>query len=337
MLARASMALVLIAVLGASMLPAQTASQLFSCVAFNDDPTGIPVPIYCCNMTASTSFVAASAFIATELEVMGTSATPGLCGTLANATTGMSASTCVSTTLPAAQWRTMTFTPVAFAPGDTCVISLWPLVTTMAGMLGMTLHSNPAGTTPFTLNRTCFGTPCIFTPAPPCPVPPSIENLMFRLRGPACTGGSPGSTTTVGIPCGSPAPTLTSPIPVVGNGSFGLYIASGWPVGAPAYLFLAEGSATAGVPVESGHPCTLYLGLASLANLASLGYEPIASATVDSFGSATFPMPIPGLPVLIGARVTFQAAIVDPTGVPLSTVPGVAIKLTNAVQLQIGA
>ena len=305
---------------------AQTLSQLPVCAAFNDAAGSTPSPVNYCNAGISTSFVA------TELELYSGSVSPGgLCVSIMNVTSGQNYFQCLPPPFGHA-WHTYPLAPVSFSAGNTCVIGATPGFTGPGMPASMTLYTNPAGTAPIPVTVAC-GNPCPFMP---CGGGTSLVTLMVRLRGPACVGGAPASTTTGGAACGSPLPMLTSGFATVGNAAFALTLQNGAPVGAGAHLFIAEGSITQGVPVEAGHPCALYLNLGSLANLASLGYEPISSASVNSFASATFPMPIPNLALLVGYRVTFQAAILDPSGIPLVTVPGVALKATNALQLQIG-
>ena len=107
---------------------------------------------------------------------------------------------------------------------------------------------------------------------------------------------------------------------------------NGAPVGAGAHLIIAE--ITQGVSVEPGHPCALYLNLGSLAYLASLGYEPIVSASVHHPpGTRPFPCRSPTFALLIGYRVTFQAAILDPSGIPLVKTP-VALSRPTALGIE---
>jgi hypothetical protein len=315
----------------------QTVSQLPACAAFNDAAGSTPSPANYCNAGISTTFVAATSFIATELELYYGFVSPGGLGVnVMNVTSGQQSTSGSPPPSPfGSAWHTFPLAPISFSAGDTCVIVAAPGFTGPGMPATMTLYTNPTGTAPIPVTVMCFGTLCgPFMPQ--CSAGTSLVTLMVRLRGPACVGGAPASTTTGGAACGSPLPMLTSGFATVGNAAFALTLQNGAPVGAGAHLFIAEGSVTQGVPVEPGHPCALYLNLGSLANLASLGYEPIASASVNSSGYATFPMPIPNLALLIGYRVTFQAAILDPSGIPLVTVPGVALKATNALHLQIG-
>jgi hypothetical protein len=152
-----------------------------------------------------------------------------------------------------------------------------------------------------------------------------------------CTAGIPAITTLAGIGCGTPVMNLSSGFATVGAQTFSMNLQSASPAGAQAYLFLAEGSITAGVPVEGGHPCSVFLNLVSFANLSAFGYEPFTIATITTSNAASFAVPIPNDAALAGYDVTFQAAVIDPSGIPLSTVPGVGLKLSNALQIQIGS
>jgi hypothetical protein len=130
---------------------------------------------------------------------------------------------------------------------------------------------------------------------------------------------------------------LSSGFATIGDSAFFVNLAGAAPAGLTSLLYIAEGHATAGTPVEPGHPCAIYLPLASFASLGALGYEPFRQLTTNATGTLGYLMPIPPLPVLIGLTVTFQAAIVDPVGgVPLTTIPGVSIRLSNALSLTIG-
>lgn len=329
-----------LALLG-SVLAAQQSSQLHSCVAFNDVAGAVPTVVDCCNTQVSVSFTAPSAFTLTEIEVYAV-LNQGMIASVSESAGGLSVSGTVTPGIvgpsSVARWITVMVAPLAVTAGATCTVSVQPTVLSPTIGNYLTLYANPNGGAPLLLSRNCLPTvPC--PGSTPCGQAPTLVTLMFRLRGPACTGGSPAVLTAVGSGCGTPiAPHLgASAFPVVADQFFYLQLSNAAPAGALAHLFLAEGAATSGTPVEPGHPCLIHLAPASLAYLTALGYEPLASAPINPI-SAFFNMPIPSLPWLIGLTVTFQAAILDPSGgFPLSTVPGVSLKASNGLTLTIGA
>lgn len=323
-----------------ALLPAQQISQLPVCVAFNDVTGATPAPLDCCSTQASVSFVAQSALVATEVEVY-VWLYNGLNVSVSESVGGLSVSGAITPqtvgNASVGRWLTVPVPPLSVAAGATCTLTLQPPPLASPGQNPLTLYTNPNGNAPLLVTPTCQNTlPCPYGTIP-CQQPPSLVNLMFRLRGPACTGGVPSTITTVGGGCGPIPPVLTAPFfPVVGSTYFYLHLSNAASPGIQAHLFFAEGQATAGTPVEPGHPCLLHLNPVSLANLNSLGYEPLVSAQSNGL-VANFGLPIPALPQLIGLVVTFQAAILDPaSGIPLSTLPGMSLKASNGLTLTIG-
>jgi hypothetical protein len=326
--------LIIVLAVVVSVLPAQQI-QPGSCVAFNDAPTATPAPISLCNSTGSVSFVSATTFTATQLEVYA-QATQGIHVTVTDSASGFSGT---GSALPAAQspirWLTVPITPIGVSAGSTCTVVMTPFILVPGGANPLAVYANQAGSTLLTLTRTCAASqPCNL--ALPCQPPPIMVPLMLRLRGPGCSGGSPATINSVGSPCGSTGPQLQAPaFPMVGDPGFLLSLASA-PSGGFTGLFLAEGFAAPATPVEPGHPCATRLQAASFEYLSSLGYEPLQSTVVSPLGTAGFSVPIPPLPELIGLHVTLQAAITSPLGIPLASVPGLSLMVTNALELQIG-
>jgi len=120
---------------------------------------------------------------------------------------------------------------------------------------------------------------------------------------------------TVGTGCGTPAPVLAAlGAPVLGNGRFALDVA-----GAPPHAMTVLGLEPnfANLPVSAR--CSILVRPAVHSNL----------QRTNSVGAATFSLPVPNLPALIGADLFGQAGILD-----ASSAPGFA--LTHAVRLRVG-
>jgi hypothetical protein len=308
----------------------QTTAPL--CASFNDGPTTGLVPIDFCSTHVSFWFTAPSTFTVTEFEVFGTVASSCILGTIN--VQGASSSGCGhSSWEPEPGWWKMVVAPIVLTAGAPCAITLQPFSTVPANT-PMTLYANPSGTTAFPVGRTCYGAPACATGSP-CLLPPSNDKLLLRLRGPACTGGTPAVTINSGTGCGTPAPSLfINEDPSIGNLGMEVWVFNNGIPG-PYALFVAEGFATSGTSVEPGHPCKTYLNPASFASLAMLGHEPLQVHQATPGGFA-FLVSIPALPELVGLIVTFQVAATGQGGVPLNSAPSVLLRVTNAVSIQIG-
>jgi hypothetical protein len=321
-------------VLVVAMAPAQLV-QLGTCVAFNDTPTFTPAPVSLCNSTGWVSFVAPASFTVTEVEVYGdaylgiqVSVMTGSLSTSAMLLTGMQ-------TPPPIRWLTIPISPFAISAGSICTVTFTPLLNYPSGSNPLTVYANPAGSSLLSLTRTCAtNQPC--NAALPCQTPGLPVPLMLRLRGGSgCVGGSPAVINTVGGPCGSGGPLLfPNGFPMVGDSGYVMSLNNGPALGTVG-LFLAQGLAAPPTPVEPGHPCAVRLQPASFAYLNSIGYEPLL-VTTPGPGTTAFAVPIPPMPQLIGLQITFQVGISTPLGIPLFSVPGVSIMVTNALELTLG-
>jgi hypothetical protein len=178
--------------------------------------------------------------------------------------------------------------------------------------------------------------------------PPATTQLGFRFgfQGPAC-GAKIAELRPGGASCGGAQPTMPLLSPVNGQVGFTNGVArpalgqsmvlrlvpnTGANPTVPAALYWSVGTNLLGTPISPVCPCVHYLNPTSLATLAAGGFEPLATPTWWSDGSAWFVLAVPNLPSLIGTVIALQAVLVDPAGVP-SGVPGVNIRLSNSLTL----
>jgi hypothetical protein len=165
--------------------------------------------------------------------------------------------------------------------------------------------------------------------------------VMLRFRGASCSPVPLASIVQVGTPCGA-APGVYPPAglhsytpPVLGTTNWPLSV-----VGTPgdAHLFWSGGINLAGSPLP-GSTCLHYLDPASLTALASMGVEPLVTATLVSSGSgsagATWTLPITANPFYAGFVISAQVLLVGSTGT-ISLGAGLFAQTSNAVQITLG-
>jgi hypothetical protein len=330
---RALFAAFLMSAVGAQTLP------LPVCLAFNDG-AGPAVPGHSyCRAYAETSFVVPGPMTVQRVDVFADVSGVAVNVLVRDEATGVWSWGNAPPQFGAAWQSIGLLAPVTLTPGGTCTLQFWGTPPTLQASAIVTLYGKLSGPTPFVVTSNCSGSPlssCTFQP--PCNAPPATYNLMLRLRGSGCTGGSTPFSTSIGTGCGSPAPTLavaSAQLPLVGNANFGLLLVAPTSLGSQAELYFAFGHDPAGVPFEMGHPCRAYLDAATFQLNLSLGYEPLRSTTLASPGWFV-PLPIPDDAALVGVVVTFQALVFGPGGVPLSFAPGLLVSVSNAVEIVIG-
>ena len=106
-------------------------------------------------------------------------------------------------------------------------------------------------------------------------------------------------------------------LPTVGNASFALTVSQAQPQSL-ALPFGSEGASN--IPVGGG--CRLLLDLPLV---------PLTTLTTGAAGGATFPLPIPNDPNLVGLSLFFQWGVLDPQGAALN-----GFSATGGLQAQVG-
>jgi hypothetical protein len=137
---------------------------------------------------------------------------------------------------------------------------------------------------------------------------------------------------------GAGAATLSAGYPALGT-TVGVTILS--PTASTAYLFWSIGVNPAGSPVIAGGSCLHYLDSPTLAALAAVGAEPLASVyTGPPLGSFWVSInfgwfPVPANPSFAGIVIGLQAIVVGSSGsIPLG--PGSFAQTSNALQATLG-
>jgi hypothetical protein len=168
---------------------------------------------------------------------------------------------------------------------------------------------------------------------------PLQTSLAFKLRlgdATCLTNAQPATAVPVGFGCpgsGGLAPLLSGlGLPRLGNLTFAAQV-TGAGSSLPIHFFWSPQPDAIGTPL--GGTCLLYLDLAGLVAGIQAGLNPIFSTTTDAAGNATLPLPIGPAAVLANVSFALQAVILDPLGQPTS-IPGVGIALSNALDLHVG-